>query len=149
MFTHKRKKPDLVFWIFGFIALGIIISFSVLVFMLFTKVGTSSNSKSQTDVVDEVEAPALPSLTTEELKGEYNEAVEEIVSELGADENGSIDDILLRVENKLLSVRVPKEMKEDHLNVVLSIVRLRAEVSKSPDEVHSKLLELLKNLHIN
>ena len=149
MFTHKRKKPDLVFWIFGLIALGIIIAFSILMFMLLSKVGPSPNSISNTDVVDEIEVHALPSLTTEELKGEYNEAVEEIVSELGVDENGSIDDILSRVEDKLLSVRVPKEMKGDHLNVVLSIVRLRAEVSESPDEVHSKLLELLKNLHIN
>ncbi|PLX28864.1 hypothetical protein C0581_00690 [Candidatus Parcubacteria bacterium] len=149
MFTHNRKRPDIVFWVFGIIALGIIIAFAALMFMLISKVNAGTPDVATPTMVDEIEEPVLPSLTSEELEANYDTAIDDIVSQAEIEGSDPIETVLSQVENALLSVRVPKEMQENHLNAVLSIVRMRATMSESPEDTRSALVELLKNLHSN
>ena len=148
MFFHKQKqKIDLVFWVFGIISLGIIISVGVLLFMLFSK-GSSSVERGDVDSPTTSESvPVVPSLTPEELMENYNKTMQELVGDIEMKDGETLDQLLSRTEDELLSVRVPQEMQDAHLNAVLSIVRLRAKVSQSPDEVREELLGLVKDLH--
>ncbi|HAT03363.1 MAG TPA: hypothetical protein DCS29_01110 [Candidatus Magasanikbacteria bacterium] len=154
MFIHKKQSSFLLFFVFGAVALGIIISVGILVTMLFSH-------DRQRDVAPDSQAPSVDigqdiqaednqntQATSEELVTQYRESISRIVSDT-TQSSQSIDNILASVEDTLLAVRVPKDMQEKHLNVVLSVTRLRAQTQQSPAEMRDSVVSLIQSLIAN
>jgi hypothetical protein len=125
MFHKKQKKIDVVFWVFGVIALGIILSMAFLLVSLFSKV----------DIKDDlIEKVVLPSFTPEELIAQYDESVDTLFVDAVQDSDTPMDDLLNSIEERLIDMRVPREMQVEHLQAVLSIAQLRARLAQSDEE---------------
>ncbi len=144
MFYKKKKKIDLVFWVFGLIALGIIIATGVLLMKLFSVVDDNMNSTDITHIQDvEIKGDISPTFTPKELMENYKKAVKTLQSESIEQENGSFDELVRHIEDELLGMRVPREMQDEHLQVVLDVVKLRAELSQKNDMITKGILDSL------
>ncbi len=130
MFHKKQKKVDLVFWVFGVIALGIVISMAVLLVSLFSK-AERNTPHLESNPIEEV---SHTSFTPEELIEQYNEAVDALFSDAVLDSDTPMDDLLNSIEGRLLDMRVPREMQQQHLQAVLSVAQLRAQLAQSDEE---------------
>ena len=155
MFDHKQKNSKLIFLVFGLISLGIIVSVGVLLFFLLS--GNSSDNNQQEDVIskdqqiiENTEVIAQPALnSSEEVQQSYAVSVAELLDNIANREKVDLDDLLSSVEDTLLSLRVPSSLQEAHLNTVLSVVTLRANLAAGATDPNTevKLFELLQTLN--
>ncbi|MFA6427656.1 MAG: hypothetical protein WCW16_04430 [Candidatus Magasanikbacteria bacterium] len=148
MFFRKNNQSSLIFFVFGFIALGIIVAVAILLFSLFSKskVAVDQNS-SQTELpgIENTNVQTAPSLTPEQLQTQYVSSVEKLSGELSS--HVQKDEMLSFVEDSLLQIRMPMEYRDRHLQAVLKIAQLRLEVSqKSDEEINTSVAEILSGL---
>lgn len=142
MFSHKLKTTNIMFLVFGLVTIGVLVLVGVVLFDLSTK-----DKEKQTEDIASVDS------VFEELQLEKGDMIQQYYESIGSlyDEisvsSQSLDTLLSQVEDKLLSLRVPKEMQEIHLDAVLSIARLRVESVNSPDGAMEKLKALLVGLN--
>ena len=151
MFGREEKKPDLVLIIFGFIAFGVIMSVGFLIFKIFSQRTTTDSAKTTEGIATEQpETPPdfTPSLTSEEIEEKYNLAIDDLYQSVDSNDF-AMPDLLLRVEEQMLKIKVPSSVRESYLEAVLEIVRMQNEISTKPTEdIKSNLLLLLKGLKI-
>lgn len=126
MFHKKKKRVDLVFLVFGMIALGIVISMAILLISLFSK-----GDHIQNDPVQEV---SRPSFTPEELLTQYDDMVDTLFVDAVQDSDMPMDDLLNSIEERLLDMRVPREKQQQHLQAVLAVAQLRAQLAQSDED---------------
>lgn len=142
MFWQKKKQT--IEWpiiIFGLIALGIIISVGILVFRLSAKIGQPGKTLSLNNL------PSVEILVTPVVvKENYNQAISDLQNFVSSTAKNN-EELFNQVENILLSVRVPAEKRDIHLQTFLQIEKMRNELVKiNTTELKKNLLELLDKL---
>ena len=136
MFWHKRTTHKFPLLVFGLIALGIIISSTILIVRLYKLQSNSYQPKT-----DKQDIQTKSNYLNEEYFSQINGLSVQIA---GINE---IDQLLQTTKSTFLSVRVPKDLKDIHLNTFLEILKL--EDSKNiltVDEVKKQLTVLLNNI---
>jgi len=120
----RKTKVHHHLWMFAIIALGIILSTVILIFLLVNKVA-------------EVAEPVLDLVT--EVEANYQQEVVKL--QALANSTAELDSsLLVAIEDKLLQMRVPADKREAHLQVFLKFFN-EAENLNKPE-----LLELLAGL---
>jgi len=134
MFWRKRTTHRFPLVIFGLIALGIIISTTILLVTLIRQ-STEFNLKNIPTIQDNKTPLGI----------QYFFEIERLVQ--SNVEAITIKDVFTSTKNTLLSVRVPTEMRDTHLQTFLGIVRLEdTKNTLSIEEVKEKINSLLKDI---
>jgi len=151
MFGRKEKKIDFVLITFGFIAFAIIMSVGILIFKMFSQRTTTDKTKAtETITTEQPETPpdSTPSLTSEEIEEKYNLAIDDLYQSVDSNDSAMLD-LLVRVEEEMLKIKVPSSVRQIYLETVLEIVRMQDEIGTAPaDDIKNNLLTLLGNLKI-
>ena len=148
MILRKHKKIDLVLLVFGTIAFFVIISVSVILYLLFNKYyQKNSNVNVDTNQTSyQNQENTLPQVSPEQLKSNYKA---EIKKQIFFVENSNLDIIELagQLENNLLQIRVPAEDREKFLDVTLQVVRIQKQALDTDVSVSKqKILQMLNDL---
>lgn len=144
MILRKHKKIDLVLIIFGAIALFVVISVSVILYLLFSKYHVQNDISSQVNLQEQEDT--LPQISPEELKNNYKKEIEKQIDFV---QNANLNtlDLTKQLENNLLQVRVPAEDREKFLDVTLQVVRIQKQsITDDVDTTRQQILQMLQSL---
>jgi hypothetical protein len=145
---RNHKKIDLVFVVFGAIALFVIISVSVILYLLFNKYSIRDNAEnySSNDFVINQDVDIKLQISPEELKNNYKKSVN-VEIEFVQDSKLDIISLSKELEKHLLEIRVPSEEREKFLDATLQILRMqRTDVAVDTSASKEKILQILNKL---
>lgn len=143
MFGHKKiGSIDGTVIALGTIAFVIIVSFLLVIVYISRANNKTTERNEQENIISDV----APTLSKEELQQQYTESLESLLRTIRQrDTQVTLD----TVHNELLSVRVPEEMKETHLQAVLQLRSLMKQHTEMSDDVwvslESIIIPLIKN----
>jgi len=143
MFSSK-KKFDWVLAVFGAIAFFVIISVSVILYLLFNKYSVKDYSSN--DVSSLQETTLQPVISPEELLSDYKVEVQKQIDFVTNSESDIVS-LAKQLENNLLEVRVPTEERENFLSATLQIVRMQKQgLDIDTTASKNKIIEILNSL---
>lgn len=146
--SDKKKKIDLVLLVFGAIAFFVIISVSIILYLLFSKYNkpSSLDNNSVNNYLSSQNTDVKPFSSPEELSSNYTKEVQKQIDFVSTS-NQDISSVSKTLEDNLLIIRVPAENREKFLNVTLQIVRMQNQgLEIDPEASKNKILELLNSL---
>ena len=129
MFWQKRTTHKLPLLVFGLIALAIIISTTILIIQLVKQEDNLSDVKTVNNLSNKISS----------LEAEYLFEMEKL--QILANEDTSVVS-LGQIKSNLLTIRVPKEYREAHLQVFLGVLRLEDDESLSEEDKKMALKKL-------
>lgn len=134
MFFRKRTTHKFPLIVFGLIALGIIIFGAILIIQLLNQ---------KTELKSTGVVPLLDKENS--LENEYFSQIEKLI--IAVSEGVDTNNIIVSTKNIFLSVHVPADMRDAHLNAFLEIIKLEENRSVlSVEEVKEQINNLLKNI---
>lgn len=137
MFWRKREKLD---WpLFVILLFGSI----VLVIALVSVVSNLVKVRENADEIKTQVENTIQFTTPAEMEASYAAAMRDLRTDIEASD--SADDMFARVEDVFLSVRVPTDRRQRHLETLLMIERLKEE-GLTDEALRDRLLGLLQEL---
>ncbi len=132
--SSRHSQP--LFW-FGFVGLGVILT--VLILFWFGGRGQGLFKKN----IEAVAAPAQHSPAS--LIASYRQEIDALKISLGTAKD--VNTLLTRAETGLFAIRVPKELLDDHFQVLLLVREWQGKkATASLSEVHTTLVEKMSAL---
>jgi len=160
MSIFHTKQKVYIQYIYGLLAVLIIWVIATLVFLLVRSQSVLQNTSDQDakvetsthDAVENISEDAGtydtsdPYRTATELRAAYTLQIEELRRYI-REERDTMPVMLSQVEERLLAIRVPAEMRDPHLAAVIAIVTLRTDVGeRTEDDSIAQLDNLLATL---
>ena len=145
------KKQSKISWpliMFGILALLIIIFGAILIIKLLDQgIRPMHNKIGNNFVGDQSTGKSEPVYyTPQELKENYNKAILALQQKL-TDPKLDLNNFLNEVSEELLQVRVPENMRDRHLQVVLAVGKLQGQLSSlQSEDIKEKLVNLFSGL---
>lgn len=153
MFWQKKQTIEWVLVFYGLIALGIVVSTVILIIIFNNKVRQNGFLPWSTDQIQ------ITVSSHQQLVLNYQQEMKDLDSWLAVEENSDTEKIFSKLENVFLSVRVPLEIRDNHLQTFLAIEKLsrhedwiplaagKEEISKeNVQQVKKEIKELLDKL---
>lgn len=135
MFWSKRTTHKFPLVVFGLIALGIIISTTVLVVELYQEKKVVELKDKSDNFIDH----------TNSLEIDYFSEISQLLNTVN--ESTSIDEAVNPAKNIFLNVRVPSEMRSSHLAVFLQLIKIEdAKDTFTLDQVKDNISSLLQSI---
>jgi len=136
MFCKKENlKHSWPFLFFGLIGFGIVVAFAILIVILFTRF------KHQEFKLIPVQANLQEKQI--QLTNNYQTEISNLVNSLK--ENNDLNDIYKKTEDVLMTVRVPKEMRDAHLQALLEVEKMK-EGGVGVEETRKRVLDVIDAL---
>ncbi|HBU07572.1 MAG TPA: hypothetical protein DEB09_05865 [Candidatus Magasanikbacteria bacterium] len=138
MFWQKNNKINLVFVVFGIVALGIILATAILLIKLSIKIKQVDLNKPTNMVgVEDVYQRVF------QIKANYQKGIEDLlISTTSTTDNNTIYE---NVDKVFFAIRVPQELREIHLNTLMNIYKIK-ETKLSDLEKREKVMDELNKL---
>lgn len=146
--SDKNKKIDFVLLVFGAIAFFVVVSVSIILYLLFSKYNKQGviNNNSANSSLSGQNTDLKPFFSAKELADNYRKEVQKQIDFVNTSSQ-DISAISQSLEDNLLLIRVPAEYREKFLNVTLQIVRMQKQgLEIDPEASKNKILELLNSL---
>lgn len=140
---NAKKHSDFALLVFGFIAIGVIISVGIIVFQLSSKKDALPTHTQQTNSIESV----ADSIAKEK---EVTEAYMSSMIQLATNVSSTPDFVheLSIVEQKMFEARVPKEKRDAHLLAFFTISNMKSRLDggEQTDVIKKELISLLNDL---
>ena len=134
MFWHKRITHKFPLVVFGLVALGIIVSSTILIVKLF-----------QERDVYETKRMAVVSGENTSLEGSYFSSMNSLLNSV--EQKSTVNDLINSTKEVFLSVRVPAKLRDSHLSAFLEVVKLEdKKETLTLDQLKIEIKNILQNI---